>query len=300
MQHHRPHAKAGVHRSNEYPCYVGVPGRGGIRRLRVPAKPACDQYRAEDRSVGGSHGDERGVREEFAVAAVAGVFQAVARRLGAAILGDGAERRHPVERASGQCRQLGPVGLRQPSDRCVWLVSGRNVGTERRNVFRREFEDGVIRLGPGRPDRAPVEILALEPRERRKDEPIVERDFEFDASIPIVDHGSPPLSPVIVRPFDCSLVFLLQDGHEGFLGDVDGADGLHALLGFLLFLEELALSAAVAAVAFGGDVFADGLDGLSRDDCAVVSSTKEKARSNLPIRRFGFIGRLTHVLLDLF
>lgn len=46
------------------------------------------------------------------------------------------------------------------------------------------------------------------------------------------------------------------------MGDFDGADLLHALLAFLLLLEELALTRDVAAVALGCHVLAHGLDGL--------------------------------------
>src|SRR3954451_25018985 len=57
----------------------------------------------------------------------------------------------------------------------------------------------------------------------------------------------------------------LQDRHERFLRDVDAADALHALLAFFLFLEQLALARDVAAVALGGDVFADRLDRFASD-----------------------------------
>src|SRR4051812_18181303 len=60
----------------------------------------------------------------------------------------------------------------------------------------------------------------------------------------------------------------LQDRHERFLRDVHAADALHALLAFLLLLQQLALARHVAAVALGGDVFADGLDRLAGDDLA--------------------------------
>jgi hypothetical protein len=60
----------------------------------------------------------------------------------------------------------------------------------------------------------------------------------------------------------------LQDRHERFLRDVDAADALHALLALFLLLQQLALARDVAAVAFGGDVFADGLDRLAGDDLA--------------------------------
>src|SRR5688500_18675023 len=70
----------------------------------------------------------------------------------------------------------------------------------------------------------------------------------------------------IRRP--CCSILLLQDGHERLLRDVDAADALEALFAFLLLFQELALSGDVAAVALGGDVFADGLDGLAGDDLA--------------------------------
>src|SRR6185437_16560121 len=62
------------------------------------------------------------------------------------------------------------------------------------------------------------------------------------------------------------LIPRFEDGHEGFLGDIDAADALHALLAFFLLLEQLAFAGDVAAVAFGGDVFADRFDGFASDD----------------------------------
>src|SRR6266849_882366 len=59
-----------------------------------------------------------------------------------------------------------------------------------------------------------------------------------------------------------------QNGEEGFLGDIDLADALHALLAFFLFFEEFALTRDVAAVAFGQNVFANGRDGFARDHAA--------------------------------
>ena len=50
--------------------------------------------------------------------------------------------------------------------------------------------------------------------------------------------------------------------------DVDLSEGFHFGLTLFLFLEEFALSGDVAAVAFGGDVFAHGGDGFPRDDVA--------------------------------
>src|SRR6476659_10000737 len=69
----------------------------------------------------------------------------------------------------------------------------------------------------------------------------------------------------VCAPFTWLLVEA-EDGHEGFLRDVHVADALHALLAFGLLLEELALSADVAAVAFREDVLAHRADGLARDD----------------------------------
>src|SRR4051812_17047323 len=59
--------------------------------------------------------------------------------------------------------------------------------------------------------------------------------------------------------------FLLTDfenGQKGLLGNFDVADLLHALLSFLLLLEQLALARDVAAVALGRHVLANGLDGF--------------------------------------
>src|SRR5882724_8258015 len=60
----------------------------------------------------------------------------------------------------------------------------------------------------------------------------------------------------------------LEDRQEGFLGHLDLADLLHALLALLLLLEELSLARNVAAVALGGHVLAHGLDRLAGDDPA--------------------------------
>src|SRR5687768_369809 len=62
------------------------------------------------------------------------------------------------------------------------------------------------------------------------------------------------------------LIPALQDRHERLLRDIDAADALHALLALLLLLQQFALARHVAAVAFGGDVLADGFDGLAGDD----------------------------------
>ena len=61
-------------------------------------------------------------------------------------------------------------------------------------------------------------------------------------------------------------VFGFEDGDEGFLGDGDFSELLHALFAFLLLFEEFALAGDVAAVALGGDVLAEGADGGARDD----------------------------------
>src|SRR4029077_7049749 len=60
----------------------------------------------------------------------------------------------------------------------------------------------------------------------------------------------------------------LERRDEGFLRDVDLAELAHALLAFLLLVQELALAGHVAAIAFGGDVLAEGAHGLARDDLA--------------------------------
>src|SRR3954469_16764600 len=58
----------------------------------------------------------------------------------------------------------------------------------------------------------------------------------------------------------------LKDGQKRFLGDLDGADLLHALLPLFLFLEKLALARDVPAVALGEDVLPERRDRLAGDD----------------------------------
>src|SRR5438105_7322765 len=58
----------------------------------------------------------------------------------------------------------------------------------------------------------------------------------------------------------------LQDGEECFLRDLDAPNPFHALLAFLLFLEQLALARDVATVTLREDVLAERFDRLTRDD----------------------------------
>src|SRR5271170_945965 len=60
----------------------------------------------------------------------------------------------------------------------------------------------------------------------------------------------------------------LQRGDEGLLRDVDLAELAHALLAFLLLVQQLALAGRVAAIALGGDVLAEGAHGFPGDDLA--------------------------------
>lgn len=54
-----------------------------------------------------------------------------------------------------------------------------------------------------------------------------------------------------------------EDGEECFLRDLYPTDLLHAFLTFFLLFKQFAFSADVAAVALCGNVFANGLDGLT-------------------------------------
>ena len=57
----------------------------------------------------------------------------------------------------------------------------------------------------------------------------------------------------------------LKDSEECLLRHLDATDLFHALLTFLLFLKEFALTRYVTAVTFGSHVLADSLDGLTRN-----------------------------------
>src|SRR5690606_10821527 len=60
----------------------------------------------------------------------------------------------------------------------------------------------------------------------------------------------------------------LEHGEESLLRDLDAANALHALLAFLLLLEQLALSRDVAAVALGEHVLAQRANALARHHAA--------------------------------
>src|SRR5206468_10470611 len=57
----------------------------------------------------------------------------------------------------------------------------------------------------------------------------------------------------------------LEHREEGLLRHFHPSDLLHALLAFLLSLEQLPFARDIAAVALRGDVLAHGLHGLARD-----------------------------------
>ena len=63
-----------------------------------------------------------------------------------------------------------------------------------------------------------------------------------------------------------------QNAHEGFLGDFDAADGLHALLTFFLLFEQFALTRDVAAVALGQNVLSHRGELLRRDTFAPIAA----------------------------
>src|SRR5215831_11519760 len=73
---------------------------------------------------------------------------------------------------------------------------------------------------------------------------------------------------VLIAPFRSLFLPHLQYRQKGFLGDLDAADALHALLAFLLLLEQLALAGNVAAVALGEHVLAHRPYRLACDDAA--------------------------------
>src|SRR5690606_949336 len=70
------------------------------------------------------------------------------------------------------------------------------------------------------------------------------------------------------RKIDIHLTVNLENSQEGFLGNFNIANLLHAFLAGLLFLQQLLLAAHVAAVAFGSHVLAQGLDRLTGNDLA--------------------------------
>src|SRR3954465_9107681 len=73
-------------------------------------------------------------------------------------------------------------------------------------------------------------------------------------------------APCRSAPLALPVVAKLEHGQERLLGNLDTADLLHALLAFLLTLEQLSLARDVAAVALRRDVLAVGLDRLAGDD----------------------------------
>src|SRR3954468_7680419 len=85
------------------------------------------------------------------------------------------------------------------------------------------------------------------------------------------------------RSNERGLLVEAEGGDEGFLGDFDAADLLHALLAFLLALEQFALARDVAAVALGEHVLALRLHRLACDDppadCRLNRHVEQLARN---------------------
>src|SRR5256885_10323209 len=101
-----------------------------------------------------------------------------------------------------------------------------------------------------------------------------------------------PRSVAIVgMPRYASLHIHLQRGDERLLRDVDLAELAHALLAFLLLLQELALARHVAAVALGGHVLAERAHGLARDHLA---ADRRLDRDLEHVRRDQFLPLLDH------
>src|SRR5689334_14785241 len=57
-----------------------------------------------------------------------------------------------------------------------------------------------------------------------------------------------------------------QHFNESLLRNVDGAERLHALLAFLLFLEQLPFARDITAITFGGHIFSKCTDGFTRNN----------------------------------
>src|SRR5439155_23599159 len=93
----------------------------------------------------------------------------------------------------------------------------------------------------------------------------------------------------------------LEHREKRLLGDLDAAHLLHALLAFLLLLEQLALARDVAAIALGGDVLAHRLHRLARDDAAadggldghLVQLPRDHAAQLLDERLAALVGLVT-------
>src|SRR4029077_3555586 len=85
---------------------------------------------------------------------------------------------------------------------------------------------------------------------------------------PCSTHSTCPMTATRVTRLLLPSALAVKREHrkERFLRHLDRADDLHALLAFLLLLEQLALAGHVAAVAFRQHVLALGLDGLPGDD----------------------------------
>src|SRR5687768_8001120 len=82
------------------------------------------------------------------------------------------------------------------------------------------------------------------------------------------------MSGTELATLDCRLVAgaEAEDGHEGFLRNLDAPDELHPRLALFLLLEELALARDIAAVALREHILAHCLHGFPGDDPAADRS----------------------------
>src|SRR5438105_6545876 len=88
------------------------------------------------------------------------------------------------------------------------------------------------------------------------------------ASVPLRRNANCPNRNRSARQSPASIRIHFEGGDECLLRDLDAAELPHSLFAFLLLVEKFAFARNVAAIALGGDILAQRLDGFSRDNLA--------------------------------
>ena len=91
--------------------------------------------------------------------------------------------------------------------------------------------------------------------------------------------------------YKASIAIQLEDGHEGFRGDLDGAQIPHLLFSLFLLLQQLFLSGDIAAVALGQDILSHGFYGFPGDDAPADGRLDGTSKSWRGILSFSFSHR---------
>ncbi len=188
VEQDRAEAVAGQHRRDEDPGQVrqGAAGGRDVEPLGVIAGLEGDQG-GGDRGVVLERGQDHARAGNIgAVAAVAGLVEALAGGVEAAFVAQSGERGDPPEGVGERLGEGIPVGVPHRADGEFLRAPG---GDRRGGRTRSHRQESRIGLRPGGEDGAVLEILVFVGGIDRQGVELLDRDRQLDDLEPVVDHG---------------------------------------------------------------------------------------------------------------